>query len=225
MRDAYDSRRRQSLRRTAERKFVLQRVVGTGLHSGLVLLDPMAMAELMAVAAGQSVVSEGAARGISVPRGRSAARAERLAAYDSLATAALSARLRIETLSSAHHNNLNPLHIPAQVTGYPLVVGQLERLGEDLCALAERWRQVRRVAPPAVIEGANELVAAVLAFCTVTEAPYWHPRKRAQRKIAFAAADNRWTKACTAYELLSLADGGSSRSIRRRSIAEFGDRE
>lgn len=185
------------------------------------VIDPIVVADLLATTAGQTVTAQTAARGMDYRRNRSAARADRLARYDELASAVLVARIRISGLMNVHHSNLNPLHVAAQLTGFPLVVSQLERLGQDLCHVAALWRAVRRTAPPPVAEGADELVESMLALCSLVEPAVWKPRRRATHRVQQHAADQRWRRANTRFELVALADAGASREIRKAANADL----
>lgn len=157
-------------------------------------------------------VSKAGVQGISGTRRR---RSERLEAYRRLHVAALRARLRIGHLIAVDVAYRQPTNLLGGLLGFPHPGNVLERVIEDLTALADAWYTVRPFAPDFVGEAADRLTLAIAEMLDAVE-PGWltsSRRARTQRRLAKAVA--QYEQHAAEFWRRSRADAAPSWRDRR----------
>lgn len=124
-------------------------------------------------------------------------------------------QLRVETLFSVHSAQYNIAHIAAWLTGYPIVVGVLNQLTDDLAHVTSEWQRVRLIATPEVAAAAEKLVLSLCAVLTSVDPGWLKPRARALHRKELLRAKQALTEASTAFDLSAKADAAPRRGDRR----------
>jgi|SRR5215210_3604724 len=142
------------------------------------------MAETMGSSLAQTVASDGATRGVAVAgrfaqklRGVSAP-PETVDAYRALQLSVMRCQMRIQVLHAVHGTQWNPLQLVGQFTGFPLLVGMLERLGQDFAAITRGWRRVAQLGSPEARRVSDELLLALDETVSQTDPGWIRPSRR-----------------------------------------------
>jgi hypothetical protein len=116
---------------------------------------------------------------------------------------------------SVHSAQSNVAHIAAWVTGFPLIVGLLNQLTDDLASLTSDWQRVRLVGAPQVIGPAEALVLALCDLLASVD-PGWHrPRARAKHRRQLDQAKKKLVDASPAFDSAARADAAPDRRDRK----------
>ncbi len=181
------------------------------------------MFEMLAATIAQ-VVAQGAADGVSaMPEKRTADRTQRIATYAALQHSVVRAQLRDSTLASVHAAQYNPAHVAACISGFPLLVGLLNQLTDDLAQVVCDWQRVRLVASPAVDESAERLVVALCAVVACVDPGWIRPRARGKYRQTLEIAKQELLAASSAFDRAARADAAPRRKDRRAALASVTD--
>ena len=177
------------------------------------------MFEMLAATVAQ-VVATNAADGVSgMPEKRAADRTQRLNTYVSLQHSVVRAQLRVDTMFTVHSAQFNLANVAAWVTGYPLLVGILNQLTDDLAQVVADWQRLKLVAPPTVDQTAERLVLALCKVLTCVDPGWTRPRARARQRSALEAAKQELLAASTEFDRSVRADAAPRRKDRRAALA------
>lgn len=150
------------------------------------------------------------------PSGR-ARRAARRAAYEELASAVIRARLRVDVLHAVHAAQMNPLNVPAVLTGFSVVTAAVDRTLVDLGEVVVLWQRVRADGASSVQTAAEELVVVLAELLRLVQPGWWRPLRRVAHRQDRSAAAARFDRALREFARCSRADAAGSRSDRKRA--------
>jgi len=120
---------------------------------------------------------------------------------------------------SVHSAQYNVPHVAAWVTGYPLVVGLLNQLTDDLANLTSDWQRVRLVGTSQGIGAAEALVLALCDLLASVDPGWYGPRARAKHRRQLDQAKKTLAEASAAFDSAATATAAPNRRDRRAAAS------
>lgn len=178
------------------------------------------MFDAFVVATMQGVASSATNDTWAAPRRRAADRAVRLEAYGEFQAAVERAQFRLTILHSVHQAANNPLHIPARVAGFPILIRLMDESASDLAAVLVAWRKVKVLGTANTTRSADEWVKSLGEFVNCFRSAWYRPlRSRAdlvrQRQVKTCLDQHARTFRCFAE-----ADAAPRRRDRKAAAAD-----
>jgi hypothetical protein len=152
---------------------------------------------------------------------KKALRATRLKAYQELGDSVLIAKMKIEALFAIHKATQNPLNFVAVFTGFPIVVGFMDKVLNNLSEVVRDWRTVRTVGSTDVAIEANQLLLALSELLRHADPLWFQYWQRENHRQAKKEAFDDFEEAFREFDMAAKADGSRKSTDRREAKTEI----